>query len=147
MDIPAEISDSVFDQTPIKKGAIIKTEYRFPNGRERQKFFIILNKHPQEDPLVCVITTSQIDFYIKNPKFNNDTLTIAANSISCFNKDTVVDCRQIYALTKNSVKVAFSKNTLTFAGELPDHLIEKIDDIIKTSLVISTTDKKKILGA
>ena len=100
MDIPDGVYDAFFEKYPIKKGTIIRTEYRFINNIVRQKFFIVVNKSPHEDPLVCIITTSQIDFYIKNPQFNCDTLTIAPNLISCFDKVTVVDCRQTYCHPK-----------------------------------------------
>lgn len=145
MDSPEEVYDAIFDESLIRKGTIVKTEYQFSNGEKREKFFIILNKFAKEDPLVCVITTSQLDFYIRNLKFNDDALTIAANTIPCFNKDTVVDCRQIYCLTRKSVREALLKNGFKFVGELPDYLIEKIDAIVCDSRFISKIHKRKIL--
>lgn len=145
MEIPEEICDVVFDQSPIKKGTVIKTDYQF-RGKNHKKYFIVLNKDPQENPLVCVITTSQLDFYIKNSLVSADTLTIAPNYIPCFDKPTVVDCSQIYRLTKEQIKTSFLNKAVTFAGELPEDLIEKIDDIVRSSRLITGVDKKKILG-
>ncbi|MBF0388250.1 MAG: hypothetical protein HQL20_10460 [Candidatus Omnitrophica bacterium] len=145
MDIPESISNSAVDNHQIKKGTIIKLKYRFSSGNDRFKFFVVLNKISRPDPLVCVITTSQISFYLKNAQFNADVLTIAPNAVPCFVKDTVVDCRQIYRLSMVSIRDSFSKGDMTFEGDLPETLVEKIDAVIRGSRLISPLDKKQIL--
>src|SRR3989338_8927025 len=139
MNIPNRVPAQANDKHPIKRGAIIKEEYQFPDNSCRFKYFVVLNKDPQISPLLCVITTSQIDFYLKNPQFNNDALTIAQNKVPCFTKDTVVDCRQIHELQRNFLSEAIVKGVFAYFGEMPQYLMEKIDDIVKASKLISKT--------
>ena len=145
VDLPAGLSDNLFDDF-IKRGAIIRTKYKFENGKESYKYFIAVSRDLTSDPLIFIITTSKIDFYHKNPVFNNDIVGIQGQSLPYFPVDTVLDCRQIYPLSRQTLKENFQKQILEFCGELPDQLIQRIDDIVKASKHISTKHKKLILG-
>lgn len=147
MDIPPGICSAAFDDQEIKKGTIIRLKFRFPNGTERFKFFVVLNKALQDNPLLCVITTTKLDFYFRNAQFNPDTLTIAAGVISCFSQDTLLDCRQIKSFEREVVKNQFLAGDMTFEGALSQDLIEKIDDVVRGSRLIAPVYKKKILGS
>lgn len=146
LKIPAKISDDFFD-SHIKRGTIIRTLYKFENTpKEVYKYFILVSQNVTDNPLVFVITTSNIGFYLKHPSFNNDAISIVANTLPCFPLDTVLDCRLIYPLNRDVLKGNFQVNVLEFCGELPKHLIERVDDVIKSSRHISIKNKKLILG-
>jgi hypothetical protein len=49
-------------------------------------------------------------------------------------------------LSRQTLKENFRKQILEFCGELPEQLIQRIDDVVKTSKHISTKHKKLILG-
>ena len=145
VDLPMGLSDNLFDGS-IKRGAIIRTKYKFESGKESYKFFIAISRNLKSDPLIFIITTSKIDFYHKNPVFNNDIVGIQGKSLPSFPIDTVLDCRQIYPLSRQTLKENFYKQILEFCGELPADLIQRIDEIVKGSKHISIKHKKFILG-
>ena len=145
VDLPDGLTDNLFDDS-IKRGAIIRTKFKFESGKESYKYFIAVSRDTASDPLVFIITTSKIDFYHKHPVFNNDIVGIQGKSLPYFPIDTVLDCRQIYPLSRQTLKENFRKQILEFCGELPEQLIQRIDDVVKTSKHISTKHKKLILG-
>lgn len=146
VNIPSNIRDEVFDNTDIKRGTVIRVLSHFPDGSQRYKYFIVVSKDIHIDPIVFVITTSNIDFYLQHPTFNNDAISIAANTISFFSKDTVVDCRQIFSFRREALKRNFRDNLLQFAGQMPQEFMERIDEVIRQSKLIAKNQKKLILG-
>ena len=145
VDLPVGLSDNLFDSL-IKRGAIIRTKYKFESGEERYKYFIAISRDLTNDPLIFIIMTSKIDFYHKNPIFNNDIVGIQGKSLPSFPVDTVLDCRQIFPLSRQTLKENFRKQVLEFCSELPNDLIQRIDGIVKASKHISPKYKKLILG-
>lgn len=143
--LPTSISDSHFDQQ-FKRGIVIKTPVRFKDGRERYKYIIVLNHDISKDPIVFVFTTSQLEFYDKNPHFNKDIIRIKAGLINFFSKETIINCREIHKITKDKLKENFSNNILNIEGELPAQMLVDIDKIIEKSFFISSIDKELILG-
>jgi hypothetical protein len=146
IDIPDDISDETFDNTEIRRGTVIRVLSQFPDGTQRYKYFIAISRNIQKDPLIFVITTSNIDFYLRFPRFNNDAISIAANVISFFPKDTVIDCRQIYQFFREVLKQRFRENLLQFTGQMPEEFLDKIDQVVRQSKLISENQKKLILG-
>ncbi len=146
VNIPGDICDEIFENTEIKRGTVIRVLSHFPDGSQRYKYFIAVSENVNIEPIIFVITTSNIDFYLKHPNFNNDAISIAANSIPFFQKVTVVDCRQIYQFHKETLKRNFRDNLLQFAGQMPKEFMAKIDEVVKQSKLIAKNQKRLILG-
>ena len=145
IDVPAGVSDDVFDRE-LKRGTVIRTQYRFPDGSTRNKYLIVLNHNVSGPAIIFVFTTSRTEFYKKYPQFNLDILALPAGTVSFFAKETVIDCRQVHKLSRNQLKRNFQEGLLQFAGELSASYLTKVDQIIRKSRFISPNDKKYILG-
>lgn len=145
IDIPDDVCNDAFDKE-LKRGSVVKTLFRFPDGTEKFKHLIILNSDIAKDPIVFVLTTSQLDFYDKHPQFNRDIIRIPAQKIKFFPKETVINCREAADLPMRVIKSNFVKNRLRFEGDLPTDILQDIDDIISNSFYISPAYKKLILG-
>ncbi|MBI3617738.1 MAG: type II toxin-antitoxin system PemK/MazF family toxin [Candidatus Omnitrophica bacterium] len=145
IDVPASISDNIFDRK-LKRGTVIRTQYRFPDGSKRNKYLIVLNYNVGGPTIIFVFTTSQTEFYKKYPQFNPDILALQAGTVPFFAKETVIDCRQVYKLSRDRLKENFQDGLLQFAGELSPSHLAKVDQIIRKSRFISPDDKKYILG-
>lgn len=143
--LPAAISGPHFDQQ-FKRGIVVKTPVRFKDGREKQKYLVILNYDVSKDPILFVLTTSQLEFYNKNPHFNKDIIRIRAGSISFFSKETIINCREIHRIARDKLKESFRDNILQIEGELPQEMLNDMDKIIEKSFFISPADKELILG-
>lgn len=145
IDVPASISDNIFERE-LKRGTVIRTQYRFPDGSTRNKYLIVLNRNVGGPTIIFVLTTSQMEFYKKYPQFNPDILVLSAGTVSFFAKETVIDCRQVHKLSRDQLKRNFQGGLLQFAGVLPFEHLTGLDRIIRRSRFISSDDKKHILG-
>ena len=147
IEIPDGICDEVFNDEHFPKGTVIRLKYHFTNSiNPRNKYFVSLSLDPSANPIVFVITTSKIDFFLRHPQFNNDAITVTAKSLDYFTEDTVIDCRQIHSLSRDKLRDHFKQKTLQFIGRLPLEYIEKIDAVIPRSKLISKEVKRLILG-
>ncbi len=145
IDLPKDTCDDVFEGE-ISRSSVIKTRYEFENGTIKEKFFIALSRSPENNPLVFVVTTSNPEFFDKHPEFNRDIIRITAGSLDYFPLDTIIDCRSVLKIPRDTLKNNFHSNDLKFCGNLPSDLISKIESIIKYSRHIARKDKKLILG-
>ena len=145
IDFPKNAYNGVFDKE-LKRGSVIKTLFRCHDGKDRFKHFIILNNDLSQDPIVFILTTSQLEFYDKHPHFNKDIVRVDSAAVNFFPKETIISCRDVYKIQKDILKKNFQSNSLKFVGELPETILQEIDTIIKRSFLVSNNDKKLVLG-
>lgn len=143
--LPTNITDPVFDQS-LERGTVVKTLFRCKDGKERYKFFVILNNDISKDPIIFILTTSQLDFYNKNPHFNPDIIRILPGGVNFFLKETIINCREVFKVTKEKLKENFRNNILQVEGKLPKDILDNVDKIIEKSFFVSSSDKELILG-
>ena len=143
MEIPPDVSDDVFEKEFIR-GVILLTEMQFRSGERKEKFLIVLNQHPTEVDTLLFLTTSQAQFYDKHPHV--DHVRIEVNKIDCFHLETVIDCREVFVLSRSDLRRPFGEGILRFAGNLPEAMMTRIDQIVAASRSISLRHKKAILG-
>jgi len=143
--LPPNLSDPLFNEK-FERGAVVKTIFRCKDGKDKYKFFIILNKDITIDPILFILTTSQLEFYNKNPHFNKDIIRIPAGTLSFFSKETIINCREIHKIPKDKLRENFKNSILQIEGKLPENIINDIDKIIEKSFLVSPKDKEAILG-
>ena len=145
IDFPNDVCDNTFDNE-IKKGCVLRTTIRFADGCERNKYCVTVSYSSKDDPLVFVLTTTKTDFYDAHPEFNRDIIRLPANKLPLFPKDTIINCRELHTLDKSRLKKSYQNSGLTFIGHLPEDCISKIDDIVKSSCLLSLNQKRCVLG-
>lgn len=143
--LPANFTDPVFDQS-IERGTVIKTLFHCKDGKTKPKFFILLNKDISQQTIVFVLTTSQLEFYNKNPHFNTEIIRIPSGTLTFFPKETIINCREVFRITRSKLKENFRNNVLEIEGKLPTDMLDNIDKIIEKSFFISLANKELILG-
>ncbi len=145
IELPDNAYDNIFDNE-VKKGCIVSTKIRFPNGDERYKYCVTVSYSSGNNPLVFVLSTSQTDFYDKHPNFNQDVMRFSEKELSCFPKETIINCRELFPVEREKLKRNFQNGILKFIGYLPEHYVEKIDAIIAKSHLLSLKEKRRVLG-
>lgn len=95
VDLPRNIIDNNFNEK-LKKGTIVLTKFLCHDGVERPHYHIILNHNNTDQNLLYVISTSQLDFYNRNPTFNKDIVRVSPGQVSYLPKESIFDCRQRY---------------------------------------------------
>ncbi len=138
--------DSSFDQI-FQQGSVLKySKFLLSDGRRKPKIFVILNKNPTHNLMRCVLTTSQFNFYNKSPQWKKDQFVlIPAGSVSFLPVKTFINCEVTYTLPKSKLVEAYRKQKLESFGILPKKFLDKVIDIIRSSILIETEVKKAIL--
>ena len=143
MELSSGATDQVFEKEFVR-GAVLLTEMVFASGARKAKYLIVLNKHVHESPALLFLTTSQIEYFDRFPRA--DHVRIAANSLPYFSKETIIDCREVWAIERLTLKKRYQQATLKFVGVLPASTMEAIDRLVASSRSISMRYKKMILG-
>lgn len=146
IDFPENLSNAAFDGM-LKKGSVLQTQFLCYDGIPRPHYHIILNFDNCDDDLVYIISTSQLEFYNNNPGFNSDIVRIPENQLPFLQKESILNCRQVFSINKTIFKKRYSDGTLEFVGAMPMDILNSIDTIIKQSRFISPRIKRKILGS
>lgn len=143
MEVPSKAADQVFEKEFVRGGVLI-TEMRFPSGTRKLKYIVVLNKNPADSPIVLFLTTSQTDYYDRFPHV--DHIRIKPNMLSFFPKETILDCREVFAIDREDLKRRYREAALKFVGVLPQEYLDQVDKIVAASRTIAIRYKKQILG-
>ena len=135
-------SNQIFQQ-----GFVLRDpKFLLPDGRYRCKTFVVLNKNPTHNLIHSVLTTSQFSFYNRAPQWiKNQFVLIPAGAISFFRLKTLINCENIYTLPRLKLEEAYRKRRIEKFGILPKQFLDKIIDIIRSSILIETEIKESIL--
>jgi len=142
MELPEHLVGQAFDKQ-FTRGAIFYTEVQFGSERKK-KYLVVLNNHPNDSRTLIFLSTSKTGFYERHPHVEH--VRIAAGQIPCFPLETIIDCRTVYDFDRRELKVRFQQRLLSFAGNMPADIMQKIDQLIAASRFISQAHKKAILG-
>jgi len=144
MDLPSHITDEIFEKE-FKRGAILSTEMVFSKtGERKREYIIILNQNPAEAETLLFLTTSKTAYYDKHP--TADHIRIAVGTLPSFPLETIINCQEVFAISRSELKSRFRSNVLRFSGNLPPETMGRIDQIVRASRMISPRHKKAILG-
>ena len=144
MEIPPDTSHKIFEKE-FKRGVVLSTVMRFRDGQSKKKYLIVINNQPSDSETLYFLTTSKVDFFFKHPHIL-DRVKIEANALPFFPLLTIIDCRQVYYISREELKTKFQKGILIFEGILPVVVMAQIDQIVAQSRLISPRDRILILG-
>jgi hypothetical protein len=146
LQLPPEALKKLFFAR-LKRGAILKTVLHFPKtGTTKTKFIVLMNKDGgATDPLLFFISTSQLEYYERNPALKSEIAVIEASAMACFPLRTAINCREILVLTRDEMGIRAGEFRVEVVGDLPAELMGRIDKIVAASNLISPADKKKII--
>ena len=143
MEVSSKAADQIFEKEFVRGGVLI-TEMRFPSGARKLKYIVVLNKNPAESPTLLFLTTSQTDYYDRFPHV--DHIRIQQNVVPFFPKETVLDCREVFAMDRADLKRRYREAALKFVGVLPQEYMDQVDKVVAASRTIAIRYKKQILG-
>jgi hypothetical protein len=147
IDFPAGILKKQLDKYFVR-GAILRTEIEFP-GVERFKRLYLLNRDFQSDPILYVLSTSQLGFFRRHQKepsvTENCIFLDAGRTSSNKSEPCVIDLRRVSEIDKEKLLEKFRTGKLAYLGKLPEDIISEIDEKIRASRLIDPFTKKRIL--
>lgn len=127
------------------RGSVLATEMHFYSGVSKKKYLIVLNQNPADSETLLFLTTSQVEFFKRNPSFK-DHILIPAGTVSFFPLETVINCHGVQSMGREELKRRYRERKLDIVGSLPNEIMERIDRIVTASRYISPRHKKAILG-
>jgi hypothetical protein len=124
--------------------------FRFPDGKVRNKYLLVLSKNPKESDLICVLPTSKTDDYGPSGRFGpegarRDVLLIKQGECEHFPRNTILDFTSRTEITRNELKRAYVGRKAEIKGRLEDEIVKAIDGIIKDAYTISDREKERIV--
>ncbi|MEK6583144.1 MAG: hypothetical protein AABY50_04205 [Nitrospirota bacterium] len=137
--------DLPFDAICIKGAVFLWRDYRFSDGEEKDKFVIILSKDNSLDPVLLILTTSQIENYKRIKRLHIETYTIRTGEYTWFPKETLLDFSKIIGHNKEELSSAYGVGKLKYCGALKDSHLKEIDDIVYKSEIIEEYKIERIV--
>jgi hypothetical protein len=137
--------DLPFDAICIKGAVFLWKDYRFSDGVEKNKFVVILSKNNSIDPVLLILTTSQLENYKRIRRLHLETYIIPTGEYDWFPKDTLLDFSKIIEHKKEELLAAYSVGALKYCGILKDKHIEEINALVYKSEIIEEHKIERIV--
>lgn len=145
MYVPREDRISSVSLSSLKKGDILTwCDFTFKDGSTKTKRVLLLSGCTAEKTFFVVLPTSHIRYYIEahNDNVMVDTVCFTAGEISCFEKDTVIDLKNI-----GEVSVDQLRQAKAFLREsLPPSALTKVMTAVRDAKTVSRKRKQAIFG-
>ncbi len=134
-----------FDAVCIKGAVFLWKDYRFSDGEEKDKFLLILSKDNSLDPVLLILTTSQIESYKRIRRLHLETYIFKKGEYNWFTKDTLLDFSRIIEHKKEELAFAYQKGRLMYCGVLKSDHLKEIDDLVYKSMIIEDYKIERIV--
>lgn len=145
MDLPPEI---VAKQVTVPGGAYRKFhEYGTEGGGPKPRFFFILNKSPENDKdLIIVTSTTQISSRYK-ARYYKVLVRVSPNEYNSLPEESLIDCNSAEKIPKGNIVNWIKDQKITPLPPLPDSVLNRLRDAIKHSSNLNTKEKRLVLGS
>jgi|WetSurMetagenome_2_1015567.scaffolds.fasta_scaffold202137_2 hypothetical protein len=131
-----------FDQH-LKQGTVGKRV--FQDIKSTPKFFIILNKDPQEEDLLLFLSQSDPQYALKHPILKTHLIkTNPDDSDEIFHKNCYIDCTKVHHLKRSKLLSEFINDMSILIGILPAALLADVIQTVMYSNLIEQEYQEKI---
>ena len=111
-------------------------------GASKPKFCVVINLKPQEDPIIYLHSTSQIDPY-SGGRWDADILPIPKGSYPFFPEETIISIRNHKQKTITELHNLEAKGQLKICGALTEEHLRELNTKIRCSSMLPTKVIKK----
>lgn len=100
----------------------------------------------QKDVVLAFVTTSQLQFFKDNPRLESEIVRIEPGRFAAFTRETAIDCREVYEMRIASLDRLQKDGKLSFKGQVPASIMQKVLDTVRSSRLLSRK-LKRVLGS
>ena len=128
----------------LRSGTVYYFEHRRLSSGEPH-FFIVLNADPQSDQvLILAVGSSQIEkVQRRRVGLPPESLVVVDQSAyPDFSKPTIIDCNQVFELSKNELIQKFSARELRHHLDLPKDILDKVWAGVRSSPRVDEVHKR-----
>ena len=145
IDSPAldNLSGQAFEGLFKRGNVFYRREVQINRFERKNKYLILLNKDCKLPTSFFFLTTSDIESYKQDPNVLSGVVEVNVSNI--FPKPTIINCRQVRQFQREDLLNDYKAKKLLYKGELPAHIINLVDDVIRKSRIISSEKKQQIL--
>jgi hypothetical protein len=131
----------LFDQS-VLQGTVGKRIFPF---KATPKFFIVLNKDPQEKELLLFLSQSDPQYALRHPVLKTHLIkTNPHDSDKIFHKDCYIDCTKVHNLERSYLLSEFINDTSILIGTLPRALLAEVIRTVMYSNLIEQEYQERI---
>ncbi len=146
----AERSSSAISVSSLKRGDILVWKnYKFSDGTQKTKRVLLLSDCIDGKAIIVVLPTSQLQYYVNdlNQTAMMDTICFLANESASFEKDTVIDLKNIDILRVSNVEAVSHRGGVFQRDSLDEKSMAKILDVVRIAKTLTPRLKKYILDS
>jgi hypothetical protein len=131
----------LFDQS-LKQGTVGKRIFPF---KPTPKFFVVLNKDPQEEELLLFLSQSNPEYALRNTILKTHLIkTNPGDSDKIFHKDCYIDCTKVHTLERSRLLSEFINDPSILIGILPAPLLDEMIRTVMYSNLIEQEYQERI---
>ena len=145
MQLPAGLVEKHL-RSHLCKGDVLFWESFRGKKQTKDSYFVVLSRCIN-DRFIVVRATSKKELYTGTlaKRLSHDIALIKKGETKIFPKDTILDLNWLHHFTVEELAQLIGGTTLKKKGRLPECLIDKINETVKSSVTVSKHDKKIIL--
>lgn len=135
----------------MEQGSVFRMFHSFADGEpEKHRFFIVLSRNPQTDPLICLVTaTTKIES--RERHYKNEAklplVWIHPQEFPDFHHFSVINCRAIHKFAPDDLCERMRRRGgFVLHNKLPADKLREILDIIATDKTIVPSVARAIVG-
>jgi hypothetical protein len=129
-------------------GGAFRKHHEFRNEGEKKRFFFVLNKNPEQDDVILLVTASTKIKELKlKYKDRPDVLVeISPSEYQPLEQPSIVNCEAARAYLKSHIQQFIDNGEIDPLQPLPPKIVEKLHNAIAKCKVIPPEDKRLVLG-
>lgn len=124
-------------------GFVFLTEYEFPDGTRKPKFFVVLGID-QSRVVHSFITTSRLEYFRDQPQLESEIVRVEPGAIQAFTRETGIDCRELYRFSLDNLVALYERGGLIPHGHLPAPLMRKVFATVRGSRLLTKKERKTV---
>ena len=144
MELPPEI---ITKQVIVSGGAYRKVhEYGTETKGPKYRFFFILNKNPENDKDLIVVTTTTQILRRRKARFHKVLVTISPNEYNSLPEESLIDCNSAEKISKSDIVNWIRDQKITPLSSLPNSALNRLRDAIKYASILTQKEKQLVIG-
>jgi len=140
LTLPPQLSGQLL----FRRGALIKLTIEFDDGTTREKYGIAVNVDEAGDPVLLILTTTNLRWYDEHPDAVG-FVRAPAGTIQSLPRDSVINCRTLHQISREKIAQDYQSQLVTYCEQLPAAVLSEIDSALADTAMLSPADKAKVV--
>ena len=132
-------------KTILIRGGAFKKKHEFTNEGEKNRFFFILNKCPQEDDRLIIVTATTRIRKRKKHRPSEVLVEVTPKEYASLAERSIIDCESCVVWRRTKLEEEVDECRIEPLQQLPKSILERICNAISCSKTLPPVDKRLVL--